>query len=53
MQRIVDDFTVKNKIRFVISETEDEMVAKRFIDLDRAIFGKIKNITDKPMYSKT
>jgi len=50
MQKKVKEFSEKYKIKFVISNTNNIEIAKRFIQLDRAIFGKIKYITDKESY---
>ena len=50
MQREAEEYTVKNKIQFIVQETENFEIGKRLISLDRAIFGKIVHITDKESY---
>ncbi len=47
----IDDFSKKYNLTFTLAGEYNEENAKEFIELDRVIFGRIKNITDKESYT--
>jgi ribonucleoside-triphosphate reductase len=53
LRKKVDEYSEKYGLNFVLAGEESEHVAKEFLDIDRAIFGKIKNVTDKEMYTSS
>ena len=50
MRKTVDEFSKKSGLTFVLAGNYDEEINQDFLDIDRVIFGKIKNITDKEKY---
>ena len=50
MRETIDEFSKKSGITFVLAGNYDEEIDKDFLDFDRVIFGKVKNITDKEKY---
>ena len=53
MKEKVQEISNKYNYNFIISGIDDEKINKEFIELDRIIFGKIKNITDKENYTSS
>ena len=53
MKEKADEFSRKYNLNFVLAGDYNEQIAKDFIEFDRVIFGKIKGVTDKKMYSKS
>ena len=51
MRKKVQDFSNKYNLNFQIAGENDFKIAKEFIEIDRVIFGKIKNVTDKESYT--
>ncbi len=47
MRNICDEFSEEENLNFTLLATKDEIVGKTFLQLDRAIYGKIDGITDK------
>ena len=50
MEEKVEEFSTRYKLNFTLAPICNEKIAKRFIQIDRAIFGKVKYITDKECY---
>lgn len=53
MKEKVTDICNKYNFTFTLAGIDDEQINKEFIELDRIIFGKIKNITDKEKYTSS
>ena len=53
MRKKADQFSQKHKLNFTLLATPAEGLASRFTNLDRAIFGNIKGITDKEYYTNS
>ena len=51
MKRKVDDFSKKYNLNFVLAGENNLEIAKEFMEFDRIIFGKIKDVTDKNRYT--
>ena len=51
MKEKTEEFSTKHKINFSLVGTYDRKIAERLIGLDRAIYGKIKQVTDKACYT--
>lgn len=51
MRSKIDEISRKNNYNFTLAGIDDETINCEFIELDRIVFGKIKNITDKKMYT--
>ena len=51
MNEKVEEYSRKYNITFVLSENQDNEINKQFLEFDRVIFGKIKNVTDKEKYT--
>lgn len=53
MKEKVEEFSRKYNLNFALSGENDENIAKEFMEFDRVIFGRIKNVTDKEGYTKS
>ncbi len=53
MREKIDQFAEKNKLNFTLLASPAEGLSSRFTNLDRAIYGKIKGITDKEYYTNS
>ncbi len=53
MRNKIDQFAEKHRLNFTLLASPAEGLASRFTNLDRAIFGKIKGITDKAYYTNS
>ncbi len=53
MREKVDEYSKKYNLNFILAGDYSEKIAKDFAEFDRVIFGKIKGVTDKKMYSKS
>ena len=51
MKRKLDDYSKKYNLNFELAGENNLKIAKKFLELDRIIFGKIENVTDKEMYT--
>ncbi|MBR3133991.1 MAG: anaerobic ribonucleoside triphosphate reductase [Clostridia bacterium] len=47
----VEELCKKYNYNFIVSGIDNEYINQEFMELDRIVFGKIKNITDKEMYT--
>lgn len=45
-------YTVESKLNFVVSETSKQRPLRKLVELDKAIYGIKKNITDKSCYER-
>jgi len=53
MRKKADEFAEKYKLNFTLLASPAEGLSSRFTNLDRAIYGKIKGITDKKYYTNS
>lgn len=53
MFKKVNEYSEKYNLTFTLSGSIDEEINKIFLEFDRAIFGKIKNVTDKEKYTSS
>ena len=51
MRKKVEEFSKKYNLNFVLAGNDNEIIDKSFLELDRIIFGKIKDVTDKEKYT--
>lgn len=51
MRKKVDDFCRKYNLNFTLAGDTNTEIAKEFMEFDRVIFGKIKDVTDKESYT--
>ena len=51
MSEKVKEFSEKYNLNFSLAGDNNKELAKEFLDFDRVIFGKIKNVTDKENYT--
>lgn len=49
----IEEFSSKHNLNFSLMGTDDEELATNFIATDKAIYGNIKNVTDKNMYTNS
>ena len=47
-----DEYSNKYKLNFNVFATRNEHILKKFMTLDKSIFGKIKGVTDEATYTK-
>ncbi len=53
MRNKIDEFAGKYNLNFTLLATPAEGLSGRFTNLDRAIYGKIKGVTDKEYYTNS
>lgn len=53
MKEKVDEFSRKYNLNFALMGTHDNGLATKFIATDKAIYGTIKNVTDKTKYTNS
>ncbi len=53
MKEKIDSFAKKHNLNFTFLSTPAEGLSGRFISLDKAVFGKIKGVTDKNYYTNS
>ena len=53
MKEKAKEYSNKYNLTFTLAGNVDEEVNKAFLEFDRVIFGKIKNVTDKEMYTSS
>jgi len=53
MRDICDNFGKETKLNFTLLATPAEGLSGRFTNIDKAIFGKIKGVTDKDYYTNS
>ncbi len=51
MRKKVDEYSRKYNLNFILGGDYNSETAKELLELDRVIFGKIKNVTDKERYT--
>lgn len=51
MRKKIDSFCNRYNLNFTLAGDNDKDIAKEFMELDRVIFGKINNVTDKERYT--
>lgn len=53
MRKKCDQFTIENNLNFPLLATPAEGLSGRFVNIDKAIYGKIKGVTDKEYYTNS
>ena len=53
MREKIDGFAQENKLNFSLLATPAEGLSGRFTKIDKAIYGKIKGVTDRPYYTNS
>ena len=53
MREKIDGFAQENKLNFSLLATPAEGLSGRFTRIDKAIYGKIKGVTDRPYYTNS
>ena len=53
MRKKCDEFSEKYNLNFTCLATPAEGLSGRFVNIDRAIYGKIKGVTDKEYYTNS
>lgn len=53
MRKRCDEYAEKYKLNFTLLATPAEGLSGRFINIDKAIYGKIKGITDREYYTNS
>ena len=53
MRKNCDDFAEKYNLNFTLLATPAEGLSGRFVNIDKAIYGKIKGITDRAYYTNS
>ena len=53
MKNKTDEFSNKYNLNFTLMGTDDDELATTFMATDKAIYGTIKNVTDKNMYTNS
>ena len=53
MREKCDEFSEKNMLNFTLLATPAEGLSGRFTNIDKAIYGKIKGVTDRPYYTNS
>lgn len=53
MRTKADEFTKKHNLNFTLLSTPAEGLSGRFVNIDKAIYGNIKGITDKEYYTNS
>ena len=53
MREKCDEFSKEYKLNFTLLATPAEGLSGRFTKIDKAIYGKIKGVTDKPYYTNS
>ena len=53
MRKKCDEFSQKHNLNFTCLATPAEGLSGRFINIDKAIYGKIKGVTDKEYYTNS
>ena len=51
MRKKTDEFSRKYNLNFMLAGENDMRIAKEFIEVDRVIFGKVENVTNKEHYT--
>lgn len=51
MNKRLEELSKKYNYTFLLSGVDDADINKEFMELDRIVFGKIKRVTDKEMYT--
>ena len=53
MQQETMEFSKKYGLNFVLAGNENKDLDTAFLELDRVIFGKVKDVTDKDRYTSS
>ena len=48
-----NEYVNKYNLNFVVSGNENDEISQSFVEIDRVLFGKIKNVTDKDRYTSS
>lgn len=48
-----NEYVNKYNLNFVVSGNENDEISQSFVEIDRVLFGKIKNVTDKNGYTNS
>lgn len=48
-----NEYVNKYNLNFVVSGNENDEISQSFVEIDRVLFGKIKNVTDKARYTNS
>lgn len=48
-----NEYVNKYNLNFVVSGNENDEISQSFVEIDRVLFGKIKNVTDKDGYTNS
>lgn len=48
-----NEYVNKYNLNFVVSGNENDEISQSFVEIDRVLFGKIKNVTDKDRYTNS
>ena len=48
-----NEYVNKYNLNFVVSGNENNEISQSFVEIDRVLFGKIKNVTDKDRYTNS
>ena len=51
MREKTQEYEKKYNFNFFLAGNEDNEINKEFLEFDRVVFGKVKNVTDKERYS--
>ena len=53
MRKKCDEFAKEHNLNFTLLATPAEGLSGRFVNIDRAVYGKIKGVTDKEYYTNS
>ena len=53
LKKKIDEFSQKYNLNFILAGNDNEQIDKEFLEFDRVIFGKIKDVTDKEKYTSS
>lgn len=48
-----NEYVNKYNLNYVVSGNENDEISQSFVEIDRVLFGKIKNVTDKDRYTNS
>ena len=53
MRQRCDEYSEKYNLNFTLLATPAEGLSGRFVNIDKAVYGKIKGVTDRPYYTNS
>ena len=53
MRKRCDDYCKEYKLNFTLLATPAEGLSGRFVNIDKAVYGKIKGVTDREYYTNS